>query len=431
MFERIASRPALYAAWRKVRANRGAAGIDAVSITQFEKDLDPNLSELSRNLADKTYEPLPARYVNVPKSNGKLRELAIPTVRDRVAQRSVLDQIEPLFEPGFLDCSFAFRPDRSTEMAVQRIVLSRARGQLWTVDADIKDFFPSIDHALLMSDLKSSVDDPDTLNLIQLWLEAGVLDGARPTLLWIERWRGRLAELRLAAGDALRGLLDEFVSSRLGAGATLAHPGFYDDAREFGDDQQGSDQPRKSNLGRAALRRIVEDGALLAIAQRAAFRGAFAAKLFGFGGAAVALGLAAGPLISKLKHGSQSAPAGAPQGAPLSPLLSNVYLHSLDLAITSARFRLIRYADDFVICCASESEAAAALQAVRSALGDRRLELNLDKTRIVPPSGGFEFLGYRFEPDGRVVPPERLPDVVRRRVVAFARQTLSKGRTRP
>ena len=84
-------------------------------------------SELSRNLLNRTYEPLPARYVNVPKSNGKYRELAIPTVRDRVAQRAVLDHIEPLFEPQLLDCSFAFRPGRSVEMAIQRIIVARAK----------------------------------------------------------------------------------------------------------------------------------------------------------------------------------------------------------------------------------------------------------------------------------------------------------------
>jgi RNA-directed DNA polymerase len=430
LLEYIAARRSLYAAWRKVRANRGAAGVDAISIAQFEKDLEPNLTELSRNLRDKTYEPLPARYVNVPKSNGKLRELAIPTVRDRVAQRSVLDHIEPLFECNFLDCSFGFRPGRSTEMAIQRIVLARARGMLWTVDADIKDCFPSIDHSLLMTDLQRSVDDRAILDLIRLWLDAGALDGTRPTMVWMDRWRSRLAEVKLAAGDAVRGLLDDFVSSRLGAGGSL-HTGEFGGDEEFdaGSTEPGlRPSPRGSSLGRAALRRIVEDGALLAIAQRAAFRGMFAAKLLGFGGAAIALGLAAGPLLSKLKQKSQSASAGAAQGAPLSPLLSNIYLHPFDVTITAARHRLVRYADDFVVLCSTEREATEALQTVASSLGDRRLALNLAKTGIVPPSKSFEFLGYRFEPDGRVVPPETLPDVVRRRVVEFARHQISKRR---
>ena len=96
--------------------------------------------------------------------------------------------------------------------------------------------------------------------------------------------------------------------------------------------------------------------------------------------------------------------------------------------MTGTRLRLIRYADDFVILCGSESQATDALQTVRATLSERRLQLNLDKTRVVPPSKAFEFLGYRFEPDGRIVPPETLPDIVRRRVVDFARHQISKRR---
>ena len=430
LLEQIASRSSLYDAWRRVRANRGAAGVDAISISEFEKSLEPNLAELSRNLRDRTYEPLPARYVNVPKANGKLRELAIPTVRDRVAQRSVLDHIEPMFEPGFLDCSFGFRPGRSTEMAVQRIVLARARGMVWTVDADIKDCFSSINHELLINDVRRSLDDPDILNLIGLWLDAGDLDGTRPAPLWVDRWKSRFAEVKLAAGDALHGLLDDFVSSRLGgAHGTLASSEFYDGG-DLDEANGATSRSRGSGLGRAALRRIVEDGALLAIAQRAAFRGALAAKLLGIGGVAVALGLAAAPALSKLRQRGELTSAGAAQGAPLSPLLSNVYLHPFDVEMTASSLRLVRYADDFVVLCATEREAEEALRAAGAGLEQRRLALNPDKTRIASPSEPFEFLGYRFEPDGRVVPPESLPDIVRRRVVEFARRQLGKRRWR-
>lgn len=435
LMNRVSSRDSLYAAWRKVRANRGAAGVDAISITQFEKNLEPNLIELSNNLRDKSYEPLPARYVNVPKSNGKLRELAIPTVRDRVAQRAVLDHIEPLFEPNFLDCSFGFRPGRSTEMAVQRIVLARARGFGWTVDADIKDCFPSIDHALLMTDLRRSLDDQNVLELIALWLDAGALDGTRPTLLWLDKWRARFAEVKLAASDVMRGLLDDFVSSRLGSNNTSL---YQPESVESYDSDGESSEPRlmaspPTSIARAALRRLVEDGALLALAQRAAFKGAFAAKLLGVGGAAVALGLAARPLLSKLKEKSQSSSSsssssGAPQGAPLSPLLSNVFLHPFDLEITRAQLRLVRYADDFVVLCNSERDAAEALRTIESTLAQRRLTLNPDKTTIVPPSKSFEFLGYRFDPGGGVAPPESLPEIVQRRVIQFARNQISKRR---
>lgn len=178
LLRRIAAYDALQRAWRKVRANRGAAGIDAISVREFEYHLEQNLTELSRNLLNKSYEPLPARNVMMAKSNGKERELAIPTVRDRVAQRAVLDTIEPFFEPQFLDCSYAFRPGRSVEMAVQKIIVARAQGYRWTLDADIRDFFPPIDNCLLLEELTHTVDDPDLRHLIELWLEAGVLKTA-------------------------------------------------------------------------------------------------------------------------------------------------------------------------------------------------------------------------------------------------------------
>src|SRR5215213_1117458 len=102
LLRQLASIPALHQAWRMVRANRGAAGVDAINLRAFEQNLTGNLAELSRNLLSGSYEPLPARYVSIPKADGNMRELAIPTVRDRVTQRAVLDLIEPIFEPQFL-----------------------------------------------------------------------------------------------------------------------------------------------------------------------------------------------------------------------------------------------------------------------------------------------------------------------------------------
>ena len=223
MLRQIAARPALYNAWRKVRANRGAAGIDAISLKEFERNLESNLAELSRNLLNKTYEPLPARQVNIPKRNGKERELMIPTVRDRIAQRAVLDAIEPLFEPSFLDCSFAFRPGRSVAMAIQQVVIARAKGFLWTVDADIKDFFPSIDHKLLLDGLCESVQDEDLLALLRKWLDAGLLEAEESATSWMNDLRATVAGAQLSVSDGINHLLNEYVSDRLGvpAGAAL------------------------------------------------------------------------------------------------------------------------------------------------------------------------------------------------------------------
>jgi RNA-directed DNA polymerase len=425
VLRQVAAIPSLYQAWRKVRANRGAPGVDAVSLQAFEQNLQPNLSELARNLLNKTYEPLPARYVNVPKSNGKDRELAIPTVRDRIAQRAVLDHIEPLIEPLLLDCSYAFRPGRSVEMAIQRIIVARAQGFRWTVDADIKDFFPSINHRLLLQDLSRTIDDSDTLRLIELWLDAGVLDGSRPSARWIKHWRSSIAGANMAVRDAVGNLLDEFLSNRLGVERDLS---FSDptngqsvliDEEVISDSSEISTSPRKSGFGRAATRRLLQDGLLLAIAERAALRGAFAAKLLGIGGAAFLLAAAAPAVIRKLRE-TASPKTGALQGAPISPLLSNIYLHPFDLTFTEKGYRLVRYCDDFLILCRSEAEAQDALRFVETSLQERLLQLNPEKTRLVTPDEEFDFLGYHFNIDGSIIPPPSVPEIVTNKIVELA-----------
>jgi retron-type reverse transcriptase len=427
MLKQLATVSSLHQAWRKVRANRGSAGVDAISLQAFEKNLNANLAELSRNLINKTYEPLPARYVSVSKPNGKMRELAIPTVRDRVVQRAVLDLIEPLFEPQFLDCSYAFRPGRSVEMAIEKMIVARAHGLLWTVDADIKDFFPSINHSLLLDELSCTLDDSDILRLIQIWLDSGVFDGARPRAGWIARWRSSFAGANLAIRDAVDDLLDGFVSERLGlAGEQDFSDQLIEQSELIGEveDQlplQAYEAPRKSKFGRAAVRRLVQDGLLLALAERAALKSVRAAKMIGIGGAAFMLAAATPTILRKLK--SKTTPkTGASQGAPISPLLSNIYLHPFDTTLTIAGQRLIRYCDDFVILCRSEAEAREALVFAEMTVSERRLRLSPEKTRLVSPDEDFDFLGYHFNPDGSITPPPSVPEVVTRQVVDLARR---------
>jgi RNA-directed DNA polymerase len=429
LLRQLASVPALFQAWRKVRANRGAAGVDAVSLQAFEKDLDANLAELARNLLDRTYEPMPARYVFVSKPDGRERELAIPTVRDRVAQRAVLDLIEPSFESQFLDCSFAFRTGRSVEMAIQRIVVARAHGYNWTLDADIEDFFPSIDHRLLLDDVARAISDRDLLRLIKLWLDAGALDGARPTVGWIERWKSSLASASMSVRDGVNNLLDSFLSERLGPATDPSFDEFSDSPNTETISDANDRAASSKRLKRAAVKRLVEDGVLLAIAERAALRGALGVKLLGLGGAAF-LAVTAAPLLVRKLKGMASPRTGAMQGAPLSPLLSNVYLHPFDLALTRQGLRLVRYCDDFVIMCRSESDARRGLRSTEEALRERRLRLNPEKTRIVSPAESMDFLGYRFEPDGRVVAPASIPETVDRRVIEFADRYRSRAAAR-
>ncbi len=430
MLSRIASKPALVRAWRKVRANRGAAGIDAVSLQQFERRLDPNLTELSRNLLNRTYEPLPSRYVRIPKADGKYRELAIPAVRDRVAQRAVLDAVEPLFEPQFLDSSFAFRQGRSVEMAVQRIVVARAQGCWWTVESDVSNFFPEIDHQLLIESIRQTVADEDLLRLIVLWLDAGALDGARPKPHWTARWRDSLAGAQMAARDALHNAVDDYLSFKLGDdgyGEYVAGEEF--DAAADDAESRADDGARRSGPGRAAWRRLAQDGLLLALANRGLLRSVVSAKVLGIGGAAIALAAMTPMALKKLREMAER-DAGALQGAPISPLLSNIHLHPFDQAASREGFRLVRYCDDFVIPCRSQSEARAALESAEESLRRRRLRLNAEKTRIVSPDEPFEFLSYRFEPDGRVIAPPNIHEVIARRVAAFAERAMSRAADR-
>jgi RNA-directed DNA polymerase len=431
LFRQIAAVPTLYRAWRKVRANRGAAGIDAISLQAFEKNLEANLTELSRNLLNKSYAPLPARYVTVPKANGKERELAILTVRDRVAQRAVLDAIEPLFEAQFLDCSFAFRPGRSVEMAVQHILVTRAHGFRWTMDADIQDFFPSIDHSLLLHDVAATVDDADVLRLLKQWLDADALhdEPARPG--WLARSRSALAGAKLSIRDTIDHLLNELLVERLGVAETPLALG------DVGNDFSMTDpeitpllESRITNhesqitappIRRAVVRRLIEDGLLLAVAERGLLRRALTAKLLGLGGGALALAALA-PSLWRWRRERGIHRVGTLQGAPVSPLLSNIYLHPFDAALTQQGLRLVRYCDDFVIPCQTERQARAAWQAAEAALAERRLRLHPDKTRLVSPQEPFDFLGYHFTADGRVVPPPTVPEVVARQIVELAKK---------
>ena len=184
LLDKITAEDNLYAAWRLVRANRGAAGTDAVGLDEFEAGLPGYLGDLRRRLRDETYLPLPLRRASLPKRDGGVRELAIPTVADRVAQRAFVNVLEGVFEPLFLPCSFGYRPHRGVAQAVEAVLACRAAGQDWILDADVQDFFPSVDHSLLMERLRRHIGDRAVLRTIGLWLEAGVMASTtHPSLL--------------------------------------------------------------------------------------------------------------------------------------------------------------------------------------------------------------------------------------------------------
>lgn len=171
----------VYEAWRAVRRNRGAAGIDKVSIQMFEQNLEANLDALLRELKQRTYEPLPARRVYIPKDakRTKFRPLGIPAVRDRVAQEVLRRLLSPIFEARFHDHSYGFRPGRDCHQAVEKVLELGRQGYRWVLDADISGFFDNLSHQAVMRELSDVVADGNILGLVEKFLRAGVMEGGK------------------------------------------------------------------------------------------------------------------------------------------------------------------------------------------------------------------------------------------------------------
>lgn len=276
LMDKVYAERNLTAAWSKVQSNAGVAGVDRQSVEQFEQEAAYHLQKLREQLRDGSYQPQPVLRAWIDKTGStEKRPLGIPAVRDRVVQTALRNVLEPIWEAGFAEHSYGFRPGRSCRDALRRVDELLKSGYTWVVDADLKGYFDSIPHDRLMAVLRQRVTDGRVLELLQAYLKANVLDG-------LKEW-----------------------------------------------------QPE----------------------------------------------------------------AGSPQGAVISPLLSNVYLDSLDHQVAQVGYQMIRYADDFVILCRSRAEADQALEYVRQQVEDRGLTLHPDKTKVVDASqaGGFDFLGYHFE----------------------------------
>ena len=276
LIDKVQSAPNLRSAWRSVRANKGAAGVDHQSIEAFEHNLEQNLANLSEQLRDGTYRPQAIRRVWIPKPGGKdKRPLGIPTVRDRVVQAALRNAMEPVFERDFAEHSYGFRPGRGCKDALRRVSALLKAGHTFVVDADLKSYFDTIPHPQLLEHIRAKVSDGRVIGLVEGFLAQDVMETA-------DHWT-----------------------------------------------------PEE----------------------------------------------------------------GTPQGAVISPLLSNIYLDPLDRFMAGRGWEMVRYADDFVVLCRTPEEAARALADVRDWTADAGLSLHPDKTRIVDATqrGGFDFLGYHFE----------------------------------
>jgi RNA-directed DNA polymerase len=309
LIDKVWSQSNLTSAMEQVCRNKGSAGVDRQSTEAFQRNSVTILPFIQKQLQNGEYQPKPVKRQWIEKLGSKeLRPLGIPTVRDRVVQTALRNVIEPIFEHGFAEHSYGFRPGRGATDALRRVDQLLKSGKTWVVDADLKGYFDSIPQDQLMEALRRKISDGMVLDLIQRFLRQGVMESAK-------KWT-----------------------------------------------------PTEQ---------------------------------------------------------------GTPQGAVISPLLANIYLDPLDHLMASLGWDMVRYADDFVVMCATEEEARNTLEQIQQWVASVGLVLHPTKTRIVDASqkGGFDFLGYHFERGmrwPRKKSQEKLKEAVRERTPRNSGQSMSQ-----
>ena len=178
LLEEVVGRGNMMAAWRRVKANGGAPGMDGMTVEELWPWLKTHWPRVKVGLLEDRYEPSPVRRVEIPKPGGKgVRQLGIPTVLDRLIQQALHQVLSPVFDPGFSERSYGFRPGRSAHDAVTQARADASEGRRWVVDLDLEKFFDRVNHDVLMSRVARKVTDKRILRLIRRYLRAGVMDG--------------------------------------------------------------------------------------------------------------------------------------------------------------------------------------------------------------------------------------------------------------
>ena len=176
MLERILSNENIERAYKKVYANKGAGGVDGVTTKELAEYMQGNWSSIKEQIRTRTYKPQPVLRVEIPKPNGGVRKLGIPTVMDRVIEQAITQVITPMFEPSFHENSYGFRPNRRCEQAIVRLLELFNDGFVWVVDIDLEKFFDNVPQDKLMSYIGRVIHDGDTESLIRKYLKAGVMN---------------------------------------------------------------------------------------------------------------------------------------------------------------------------------------------------------------------------------------------------------------
>ena len=182
LLERVVERSNMQQAYKRVVANHGSAGVDGMSVHELKAYLCENWLQIKEKLLKGTYVPSPVRGVQIPKPNGGVRQLGIPTAVDRLIQQAIHQVLSPLYEPIFSKHSYGFRPCRSAHEAVQTARIYVAAGRRWAVDMDLEKFFDKVNHDILMSRLARRIDDKPLLKLIRLYLQAGIMQNGVVTV---------------------------------------------------------------------------------------------------------------------------------------------------------------------------------------------------------------------------------------------------------